>query len=640
MKILTVHGLGHQEHNHASWQPQWTAALRTVFTRWNPGLPVDVVHAAYDDLFGDTPMTVGGTLGGFGRLLWDEVRYSATETVAGFFGRKRGFGDAISETVKWKIGMVTQFAEDEKLRARLRAHLTGIIHDSKPDVVFAHSLGTLLTYDLFLHPPRNAIVKDRTYVTCGCQIGRRALRTLFGGRLSTVEARRWYNLYNRNDDVLVVPFTIYADNFQTIETDFDLPGPGDHDAVEYVRHQNAQDKVWRELAGLPRPRALRILPATAVVVAATATATKAAAADGHAVEEKVTHDEVERRLTASVSTRQGRRALLVGINEYPDPDNRLEGCVNDVFRMSATLQQIGFSPEDIRVLLNERATAATIRERYTWLLEDPRPGDVRVLFYSGHGAQIPDYNSDEVIDHTDETLVPYDFDWDNRRTHLTDDAFSDLYAQLPYETVFAAFFDCCHSGGMTRAGGAKTRGLNPPDDVRHRMLRWDPDEELWVPRELDKERDLPRYLRGEPAYTGKNGATNRILRGVPLRTLARDKETRDLRERALDHAGPYLPLIFEACAESEFAYEYRDGVTSYGAYTYFLTKALFDAGHAGRRLTFQKLSDAVAKQVGRFFRQQTPQLVAPKAWCRAEVPWRQSRSSRRRPPSRRRHDDE
>jgi metacaspase-1 len=179
---------------------------------------------------------------------------------------------------------------------------------------------------------------------------------------------------------------------------------------------------------------------------------------------------------------------------------------------------------------------------------------------------------------------------------------------------------------MTRAGGAKIRGLNPPDDIRHRMLKWNFELELWEPRNLGKERGLPDYLRKTRAYTGKNGATNRILRGVPLRTLARDKRTRDLREREHGHQGPYLPLIFEACGEDEYAYEYRDGVTSYGAFTYFLTKALFDAGHRKKRFKFYELTKHVTDRVAVYY-QQTPQLVGPKAWCRAVIPWRTSRSS-------------
>ena len=238
---------------------------------------------------------------------------------------------------------------------KLRTELTNQIEKSKPDVVFAHSLGTLLTYDLFLHPPQNQIINNRSYITCGCQIGRAALRTLFGGRLSMIGAREWYNLYNENDDVLVVPFTIYAPNFQTVPTSFELPGVGDHDAVEYMRHANTQDKVWREIAGLSKSRTL-------VIRSRGRTA-------GKEKPEQVTEDVAEKHLTASVATPAPNRALLIGINDYPNPDDRLEGCVNDVFKMSATLQEIGFNAEDIRVLLNERATASAIRERFAWLLE-------------------------------------------------------------------------------------------------------------------------------------------------------------------------------------------------------------------------------------------------------------------------------
>lgn len=149
---------------------------------------------------------------------------------------------------------------------------------------------------------------------------------------------------------------------------------------------------------------------------------------------------------------------------------------------------------------------------------------------------------------------------------------------------------------------------------------------------------LPRFLEDTNAYTGKSGASNRILRGVPLRALAKDKETRDMRETKHGHKGPYLPLIFEACGEDQYASEYRDGVTAYGAFTYFVTKTLFDLGHehAGtrrkRKFTFQDLVINVAEVMKPYYNQQ-PQLVGPKAWRRAEVPWKTPR--RARPPRRR-----
>jgi hypothetical protein len=110
--------------------------------------------------------------------------------------------------------------------------------------------------------------------------------------------------------------------------------------------------------------------------------------------------------------------------------------------------------------------------------------------------------------------------------------FNDLYAQLPYETAFLAFLDCCHSGGMTRAGGAKVRGLNPPDDIRHRMLKWNRERELWEPRKLAQNANCPDTWKKRTPIQARAGASNRILRGVPLRALASDKKTRDMRNGA------------------------------------------------------------------------------------------------------------
>src|SRR5678815_3221578 len=90
---------------------------------------------------------------------------------------------------------------------------------------------------------------------------------------------------------------------------------------------------------------------------------------------------------------------------------------------------------------------------------------IRDSYYSGHGAQIPGYGVGEKVDRKDECLVPHDFDW-SREHAVTDDQFYDLYSQLPYDTRFLTIFDCCHSGGMTRDGAARVRGLTPPDDIR------------------------------------------------------------------------------------------------------------------------------------------------------------------------------
>jgi hypothetical protein len=75
----------------------------------------------------------------------------------------------------------------------------------------------------------------------------------------------------------------------------------------------------------------------------------------------------------------------------------------------------------------------------------------------------------------------------------------------------------------------------------------------------------------------------------------------------------------------EYAYEYRDGVTSYGAFTYF-HQSVIRCGTSKKSFKFQELIDQVADRIAVYY-QQTPQLVGPKAWRRAFIPWRASRSS-------------
>jgi hypothetical protein len=321
---------------------------------------------------------------------------------------------------------------------------------------------------------------------------------------------------------------------------------------------------------------------------------------------------------AKVGTKPNRRALLIGINNYPDPANRLEGCVNDVFLMSSVLQESGFDPEEIRVVFDERATAQGIMERLHWLLDGVRDGDERMLYYSGHGAQIPGYNAKDEPDHVDECLVPYDFDWSPARAIL-DNQFSELYSQLPYKSYFVAMFDCCHSGGITRDGGPRVRGLTPPDDIRHRALRWEPNESMWVPRDFPALNRSLAERRDGADYAGRNGATRRLGRAMSLRTRP-DKEY-DKTRNELGHLGPYLPILLEACQEGEFSYEYRDGAMSYGAYTFCMAKVLRENRARGVNLAFDKLNELVAAKLHRLKYNQTPDLVGAKSRITQPVPW-------------------
>jgi hypothetical protein len=286
----------------------------------------------------------------------------------------------------------------------------------------------------------------------------------------------------------------------------------------------------------------------------------------------------------------------------------LEGCANDVFLVSSVLQECGFKAEDIRVVLDERATAEAILERMHWLLEGTDSGDMRFLFYSGHGAQLPPYGPDGRVDHVDACLAPYDFAW-TRETAITDDRLVDLYSPLPYDVHLVMVFDSCYSGGLTR-GAVRVRGLQPPDDIRHRILRWDESAQMWVARDLQA---------GKPDRAGASRATRLLGRAAGLRVLPAPK-AQDL-ERQLGHQGPYLPVVYEACGEREFAYEYRHGVISYGTFTYALAATLRREGRGGHVPSYSRLLDETAGVLNSLGYDQHPVAVGPQARLDKPPPW-------------------
>ncbi len=63
------------------------------------------------------------------------------------------------------------------------------------------------------------------------------------------------------------------------------------------------------------------------------------------------------------------KALLVGVNKYCLPGCDLKGCVNDMTNMrDVLLKYFGFKAEQVRLVVDERATLEAILERLEWLV--------------------------------------------------------------------------------------------------------------------------------------------------------------------------------------------------------------------------------------------------------------------------------
>ncbi|MCB9343476.1 MAG: tetratricopeptide repeat protein [Lewinellaceae bacterium] len=83
------------------------------------------------------------------------------------------------------------------------------------------------------------------------------------------------------------------------------------------------------------------------------------------------------------------RALVVGISDYQDPaipDLRFADKDAEAFAGYLQSPSGGSVPEDHIILLtNERATNARMADALIWLLESSKPGDLAIIYFSGHG---------------------------------------------------------------------------------------------------------------------------------------------------------------------------------------------------------------------------------------------------------------
>lgn len=139
-----------------------------------------------------------------------------------------------------------------------------------------------------------------------------------------------------------------------------------------------------------------------------------------------------------------KKALIIGINNYPGTSSDLTGCLNDAADALASLKAAGFS---CTTLYDVKATRAAILAGMNAVFQCTRSGDSVVVYYSGHGSQVRDASGDE-SDGWDEVICPAD--WPN---YVSDDDIRTILAKVPAGVNIDMIFDCCHSGTGTREIG-------------------------------------------------------------------------------------------------------------------------------------------------------------------------------------------
>lgn len=160
---------------------------------------------------------------------------------------------------------------------------------------------------------------------------------------------------------------------------------------------------------------------------------------------------------------QEKRALLIGINQYAPPKTykspmpsfrsgfkNLSGPVNDVRSFhSVLLSRFNFSGKNIDTLINEAATRTAILKQLDNLLAKCKKGDIAFIMYAGHGSRVINTLSSEP-DKKDESIVPADT-YIPGVEDIRDKELAKIFNQFLDKGIkLTVFFDCCHSGSLSR----------------------------------------------------------------------------------------------------------------------------------------------------------------------------------------------
>ena len=140
LKILCFHGLG--DHRSSNWEQEWRDSIEASL---NPAGEIDLKFAfpTYDPIFEKVDISFSEAIGAF----WKLARSGVSEV-----GRRhRGFFGDISERLRWTAGYVVAWVEDDEFQRETRKFVLDQIGAFKPDLILAHSLGSLVTYNALTH---------------------------------------------------------------------------------------------------------------------------------------------------------------------------------------------------------------------------------------------------------------------------------------------------------------------------------------------------------------------------------------------------------------------------------------------------------------------------------------------------------
>ncbi len=235
-KILCIHGIGGKDESmwqHEKWAEQWRKTLKDHLRITKDE---DVIFMEFDSYFSESRANVG-----------DYVRFF-TDAFLAFFRIAKDRKGMITYLKDNYPDMVIEYLQDHNnIKRQLWTSLRELILKHKPQIIYAHSLGSMLAYDFFKQQENSTGFEDITLVTAGSQLGNNAImRAYLGGPIVQLPIKKWYNLNNNIDLVFACRDLIARyPNFKQVETFFLKKWTANHDGWEYLNHKNAIAEVWK-----------------------------------------------------------------------------------------------------------------------------------------------------------------------------------------------------------------------------------------------------------------------------------------------------------------------------------------------------------------------------------------------------------
>lgn len=177
----------------------------------------------------------------------------------------------------------------------------------------------------------------------------------------------------------------------------------------------------------------------------------------------------EQRTRLQEQRAPARWAVIVGVSDYEHFGDGiggdLPGAALDARAMHDVLVERWSLPAaNVRLLLDGDATRDRIRTAVSeWLPSVVQPGDIALFYFSGHGSQAWDLDSDE-DDGLDETIAPHDALPASTDRDIIDDELREWLAQIGSDHV-VVILDNCHAGTGTRAPTVHARPRTLARDV-------------------------------------------------------------------------------------------------------------------------------------------------------------------------------